>query len=227
MKLVKRQKERSPDLPAYLHFGPVSYILPSHFGFCLGVRNAIERAYETLSLNPNKRVFMLSELIHNPFVNEDLLERGLNYLQSDRGIPLPDPNTGKMLWETLTKNDIVIIPAFGATDEDKLRLIEKGLPLNQYDATCMLVEKVWKAARRYGKEGCTVIIHGKVEHEETKATFSNSAAFAPSLSFGIKKGLRSLEKSFSPKIRTKKNDSLSSLELSVPRDLTHRKTSKN
>ncbi len=187
IKLVKRQKERSPDIPATLNFGAVSYILPSHFGFCLGVRNAIERAYETLSLNPNKRVFMLSELIHNPFVNEDLLARGLHYLQSDRGVPLLDSDTGKPLWDTLTKEDIVIIPAFGATDEDKIRLIEKGLPLNKYDATCMLVEKVWKAARRYGQEGYTVIIHGKTEHEETKATFSNSAAYAPSLIIRDKK----------------------------------------
>ncbi len=187
IKLVKRQKERSPDIPATLNFGAVSYILPSHFGFCLGVRNAIERAYETLSLNPDKRVFMLSELIHNPYVNEDLLARGLRYLQSDRGIPLQDSETGKLLWDTLTEKDIVIIPAFGATDEDKTRLIEKGLPLNRYDATCMLVEKVWKAARRYGREGYTVIIHGKTEHEETKATFSNSAAYAPSLIIRDKK----------------------------------------
>ncbi len=187
IKLVKRQKERSPDIPAILNFGAISYILPSHFGFCLGVRNAIERAYETLSLNPDKRVFMLSELIHNPFVNEDLLGRGLRYLQSDRGIPLKDLDTGKLHWDTLTQEDIVIIPAFGATDEDKTRLIEKGLPLNEYDATCMLVEKVWKAARRYGREGYTVIIHGKTEHEETKATFSNSAAYAPSLIIRDKK----------------------------------------
>jgi 4-hydroxy-3-methylbut-2-enyl diphosphate reductase len=75
----------------------------------------------------------------------------------------------------LGKDDVVIIPAFGATDEDKVRLIEKGIAINRYDATCMLVEKVWKAARRFGREGYTVIIHGKAEHEETKATFSNAA----------------------------------------------------
>ncbi len=75
----------------------------------------------------------------------------------------------------------MIIPAFGATDEDKIRLLEKGLPLNEFDATCMLVEKVWKAARRFSAEGHTVIIHGKAEHEETKATFSNTARFGPAL----------------------------------------------
>lgn len=181
IKAAKRTKERSATEPATLDFGPVEYVLPSHFGFCLGVQNAIERAYETIAANPEKRVFMLSELIHNPFVNEDLKRRGLRYLQSDKGVPACDPNTGEPYWDTLTDEDIVIIPAFGARDEDKVRLIERGLPLNAYDATCMLVEKVWKAAKSYGRKGFTVVIHGKAEHEETKATFSNSSKYAPSV----------------------------------------------
>jgi 4-hydroxy-3-methylbut-2-enyl diphosphate reductase len=171
-----------------LDFGAVRYVIPSHFGFCLGVKNAIERAYESLAENPGKRVFMLSELIHNPFVNEDLLQRGLRYLQSDKGVPFGvdgtpvQPGASRpLLWDTLTADDVVIIPAFGATDEDKKKLIRKGLRVAQYDATCMLVEKVWKAARAFGREGFTVIIHGKSEHEETKATFSNTRRHAPSL----------------------------------------------
>ena len=181
IKRLKRTKERSSAAPAELDFGAVRYVLPSHFGFCLGVQNAIERAYETIADNPGRRVFMLSELIHNPFVNDDLLARGLRFLQSDKGRPLTDPVTGHPLWDELRTDDIVIVPAFGATDDDKRRLIERGLELNRHDATCMLVEKVWKAARRYGQLGYTVIIHGKHEHEETKATFSNSAKHAPSL----------------------------------------------
>lgn len=181
IKELKRSKERAAISPATLDFGAVKYVLPSHFGFCLGVRNAIERAYETIAENPDKRVFMLSELIHNPFVNEDLSARGLKYLQSDKGAPIKDSDTGQAYWDSLTSDDIVIIPAFGARDEDKLKLIERGIPLNPYDATCMLVEKVWKAAKRYGQMGYTVVIHGKAEHEETKATFSNSARYAPSL----------------------------------------------
>jgi 4-hydroxy-3-methylbut-2-enyl diphosphate reductase len=181
IKRLRRVKERSAAGPAILDFGAVRYVLPSHFGFCLGVQNAIERAYETIAANPGRRVFMLSELIHNPFVNEDLTARGLRFLQSDKGRPIVDPATGHPLWDDLRCGDIVIIPAFGATDDDKRRLIERGIEVNRHDATCMLVEKVWKAARRYGKLGYTVIIHGKHEHEETKATFSNSSIFAPSL----------------------------------------------
>ena len=174
IKALARRHERTATGPVRLDFGAVHYLIPSHFGFCLGVKNAIERAYETLAENPGRRVFMLSELIHNPFVNDDLIRRGLRYLQTDKGVPHPSAPGGPDLWDTLTPDDVVIIPAFGATDGDKLRLVRKGIAVRQYDATCMLVEKVWKAARAYGREGYTVVIHGKHEHEETKATFSNT-----------------------------------------------------
>jgi 4-hydroxy-3-methylbut-2-enyl diphosphate reductase len=171
--------------PVALDFGAVQYLIPSHFGFCLGVKNAIERAYETLAENPGRRVFMLSELIHNSFVNDDLRGRGLRYLQSDKGVPytvedrLATEAPGQALWwDTLTPEDVVIIPAFGATDEDKRRLVRRGIAVYPNDATCMLVEKVWKAARAFGREGYTVVIHGKFEHEETKATFSNTRRHA-------------------------------------------------
>ncbi len=188
IKTARRIKEKTSSDPAVLDFGIVSYVIPSHFGFCLGVQNAIERAYETVAENPNKRVFMLSELIHNAFVNEDLLARGIRYLQTEKGKPFRedgsianDPGETDTLWNTLTSEDIVIIPAFGATNEDKARLVRKGIDIRENDATCMLVEKVWKAARRYAKEGFTVLIHGKSEHEETKATFSNSSSYGPAL----------------------------------------------
>lgn len=209
IKALARRHERSAAAPVPLDFGAIRYLIPSHFGFCLGVKNAIERAYETLAENRTRRVFMLSELIHNPFVNEDLLRRGLRYLQTDKGVPyttsgrvaaeMPSGALAKegrisdspsssakatedrLLWDTLTSEDIVIIPAFGATDEDKRRLVRKGIAVFHYDATCMLVEKVWKAARTYGREGCTVIIHGKHEHEETKATFSNTRRYGPAV----------------------------------------------
>jgi len=166
-----------------LDFGAARYVIPSHFGFCLGVKNAIERAYETLAENPGKRVFMLSELIHNPFVNEDLLRRGLRYLQTDKGHALPPverprPATPPQLWDTLTPDDIVIIPAFGATDDDKRRLVRRGLAVAPIRRHLHARWRVWKAARAYGREGYTVVIHGKSEHEETKATFSNTRRYA-------------------------------------------------
>ena len=192
IKALARRHERTAAAPVALDFGAVRFFLPSHFGFCLGVKNAIERAYETLAENPGRRVFMLSELIHNPFVNDDLLRRGLRYLQSDKGVPFtvsgrsvstatPATVSDPLRWDTLTPDDIVIIPAFGATDDDKRRLVRRGLAVCAYDATCMLVEKVWKAARAYGRDGYTVVIHGKHEHEETKATFANTRRHAPAV----------------------------------------------
>jgi 4-hydroxy-3-methylbut-2-enyl diphosphate reductase len=181
IKALARQHERTATAPVLLDFGAVRYLVPSHFGFCLGVKNAIERAYEALAENPGRRVFMISELIHNPFVNDDLIRRGLRYLQTDKGLAHAQSPGGPDLWDTLTPDDIVIVPAFGATDEDKRRLVRKGIAVRPYDATCMLVEKVWKAARAYGREGYTVVIHGKHEHEETKATFSNTRRYAPAV----------------------------------------------
>jgi len=193
IKALARRHERTAAGPVTLDFGAVRYLVPSHFGFCLGVKNAIERAYETLAAHPGQRVFMLSELIHNPFVNEDLLQRGLRYLQTDKGVPYAAEADigaaprgravarGTLWWDTLTPEDIVIIPAFGATDDDKRRLVRKGIPIYPYDATCMLVERVWKAARAYGRDGYTVVIHGKHEHEETKATFANTRRYAPAV----------------------------------------------
>ena len=172
-----------------IDFGWIQYVLPSHFGFCLGVQNAIERAYETIANHPNRSIYMLSELIHNPFVNNDLNKRGLKYLQTDKGEWLNDKGViceqkiaqSEALWNQLESDDIVIIPAFGATHEDKLRLIKKGILLRDFDATCMLVEKVWKTIKEHAVNGFTTFIHGKYYHEETKATFSNAIAYGPAL----------------------------------------------
>ena len=188
IKAVRRTKEKVSSEPVLLDFGRVQYVLPSHFGFCLGVQNAIERAYETIANHPQQTIYMLSELIHNPFVNKDLNERGLKYLQTDKGEWLnangsicENRSDAEALWNQLKPEDIVIIPAFGATHEDKLRLIKKGMLLKDFDATCMLVEKVWKTIKEHAQEGFTTLIHGKYYHEETKATFSNAIAYGPAL----------------------------------------------
>ena len=188
IKSIRRIKEKISNDPITLNFGAVEYILPSHFGFCLGVQNAIERAYETIANYPEHNIYMLSELIHNPFVNNDLNKRGLRYLQTDKGQwlntngePISDLSDPSALWNQLQLQDIVIIPAFGATHEDKIRLIKKGLALKEFDATCMLVEKVWKAIKKHSEAGFTTLIHGKYYHEETKATFSNALSHGPAL----------------------------------------------
>lgn len=167
----KMKKDFSPTL---LDFGPLQIFLARHFGFCYGVENAIEIAFRTVDEHAGKRIFLLSEMIHNPFVNDDLKQRGVQFLMNTRGEQMVDMST-------LTGDDIVIIPAFGTTldMENKLRGI--GIQIEKYDTTCPFVEKVWNRSEQIAKKGYSVVVHGKPSHEETRATFSHSAANAPTV----------------------------------------------
>ncbi len=166
---------RKKDLtPSVLDFGPVRFILPRHFGFCYGVENAIEISYRALKENPDKRILLLSEMIHNPAVNEDLLRNGIRFIMDTEG-------NHYLPWEEVTDADVVIIPAFGTTIEIMTMLTEKGVNLQRYDTTCPFVEKVWKRSSEIGHKGFTVLIHGKSRHEETRATFSHSYQHAPAV----------------------------------------------
>ncbi|MDP4117499.1 MAG: 4-hydroxy-3-methylbut-2-enyl diphosphate reductase, partial [Bacteroidota bacterium] len=160
--------------PTELDFGPVKFIIARHFGFCFGVENAIEIAYRTINENKGKRIFLLSEMIHNPGVNEDLYNQGVRFLMDTSGKHIYD-------WNNLTADDIVIIPAFGTTREIESILKEKNIDPYKYNTTCPFVEKVWNRAGQLGENNYTVIIHGKHFHEETRATFSHSKSKAPSL----------------------------------------------
>jgi 4-hydroxy-3-methylbut-2-enyl diphosphate reductase len=157
-----------------LDFGPVQFILARHFGFCYGVENAIEISYRALEENSDKKVYLLSQMIHNPEVNSDLQSRGIQFIMDTDG-------TQFIPWEEIHPEDVVIIPAFGTTLEIEHLLIEKGVQVQKYNTTCPFVEKVWNRAEKLGQDNYTVIIHGKPRHEETKATFSHSAKHAPSV----------------------------------------------
>ncbi len=166
---------RKKDIsPIKLDFGPVRFFIARHFGFCFGVENAIEIAYKTIDQNPEKKIYLLSEMIHNPGVNNDLMNRGLKFIFNTSGRQLID-------WDELKKDDIVLIPAFGTTLEIEQTLKEKGLFIETYDTTCPFVEKVWNRSSLLGGQGYTIIIHGKYFHEETRATFSHSIRNAPAV----------------------------------------------
>ncbi len=166
---------RKKDLtPLELDFGSIRFFIPRHFGFCYGVENAIEISYKTIEHNPDKRIFLLSEMIHNPKVNADLQNRGVKFLMDTSGKNLID-------WSELSKDDIVIIPAFGTTLEVQKKLEEIGIAAYEYNTTCPFVEKVWNRSSQLGKEDFTIIIHGKHYHEETRATFSHSKTHSQSL----------------------------------------------
>lgn len=162
----KMKKDFSPTI---LEAGSLHLILARHFGFCYGVENAIEIAFRAVAENPGKRVFLLSEMIHNPGVNADLQNLGVKFIMDTKGNML-------MAWDELTSDDIVIIPAFGTTLELENTLRDKGIEPSRYETTCPFVEKVWNRAEKIGKDGYTIIVHGKPNHEETRATFSHSQA---------------------------------------------------
>ncbi len=160
--------------PTRLDFGSLEILLPRHFGFCYGVENAIEIVYKTIENHPDKQIYLISEMIHNPMVNKDLVDNGVQFIQDTKGNQLID-------WSTIKAEDIVLIPAFGTTIETEKLLTDIGVDLQEYDTTCPFVEKVWKRSKSLGTEGHTIVIHGKPDHEETRATFSHAAESGPAI----------------------------------------------
>ncbi len=164
--------------PSVLDFGPVRFKIARHFGFCYGVENAIEIAYRALEEHPEKaaagRIFLLSEMIHNPQVNGDLQERGMRFLRTTGGEQL-------IPFDDLTPDDVVLIPAFGAALEVEEALQRRGVDTETYDTTCPFVEKVWRKSRQIGHKDYTVVVHGKRHHEETRATISHALREAPAV----------------------------------------------
>ena len=175
-----KQKRKADDkmkrdyTPTRLDIGSLQIVLARHFGFCYGVENAIEIAFRAVSENPGKRIFLLSEMIHNPGVNADLQALGIRFIMDTKGNML-------MSWDDLTADDVVIIPAFGTTLETEQILKNKGINPTQYETTCPFVEKVWNRAGKIGDDGYTIVVHGKPGHEETRATFSHSKAHTPTV----------------------------------------------
>ena len=166
-----RKKDFSPTL---LDFGSIQFLIARHFGFCYGVENAIEIAYKAVEENPGKNIYLLSQMIHNPIVNADLKEKGIRFIMDTEGNQFIE-------WDDLTCDDVIIVPAFGTTLEIEARIKSIGLTTEKYNTTCPFVEKVWKVSNKLGKNDYTIIIHGKHNHEETKATFSHSESSGPSL----------------------------------------------
>jgi 4-hydroxy-3-methylbut-2-enyl diphosphate reductase len=176
---IKQQRKQEDKLkkdfiPTLLDLGPLQIYLARHFGFCYGVENAIEIAFNTIDENPGKRIFLLSEMIHNPQVNADLVARGVQFLQDTYGKQL-------IPFEEITADDVVIIPAFGTTLEIENLLNEKGIVTEKYNTTCPFVEKVWNRSEQIAEKGYSIVVHGKPKHEETRATFSHASLHTPTV----------------------------------------------
>ncbi len=144
--------------------GRLTIHLAREFGFCYGVERAVDYAYQTRKKFPDSRVFLTGEIIHNPHVNNQLRAQGIRFLT--------DPGEDRT---TLGHDDVVILPAFGVSVDDMVRLDRQGCTL--VDTTCGSVLTVWKNVKRYAQDGFTSIIHGKLHHEETRATASQASLF--------------------------------------------------
>lgn len=148
-----------------LEVGGLKFILAMEFGFCYGVERAVEYAYETVAKFPGRRIFLTGEIIHNPHVNTKLERMGVRFLpQSEHK------------YEQVLSDDVVIVPAFGIPATDLDLLAKKGCIV--VDTTCGSVLNVWKNVERYARQGITSVIHGKYEHEETRATFSRTTLYS-------------------------------------------------
>ena len=156
--LVDRMKASDYTLTA----GPVTIRLAREFGFCYGVERAVEYAYQTRRKFPERRIVLVGEIIHNPYVNARLREMGIEILDREAGRVFDFSSIGP--------EDVVILPAFGVTIEDFEQLRARGCIL--VDTTCGSVLNVWKRVENYAREGFTAVIHGKYYHEETRATAS-------------------------------------------------------
>lgn len=140
-----------------LRAGPLTFRIAKEMGFCYGVERAVEYAYQTRVKFPDRRVFLTSELIHNPHVNGRMREQGIEFLET---------------YDQVSSEDVVIIPAFGVTLTEMAFLHQRGCIM--VDTTCGSVMNVWKNVDRYARDGFTTIIHGKHTHQETLATCSRA-----------------------------------------------------
>ncbi len=161
--LVDRMRQEGFSLEA----GGVTFRLAQEFGFCYGVDRAIEYAYETREKFPERRIFITGEIIHNPGVNQRLQDMGIRFL---------DGRDGEASYDGLLEDDVVLLPAFGVP-LDQMSLL-RGKNCILVDTTCGSVLNVWKNVDKFTRDGFTALIHGKYDHEETRATASRATKHA-------------------------------------------------
>ena len=145
-------------------FGALVFHFPEHFGFCYGVDKAIDMVFETCSRFANRRIFLTDQLIHNPYINGKLKEKGVEYLKRDE--------RHLLVCDGLKAGDVVVVSAFGTDFRDIERLEAKGVMI--VDSTCGAITSVWKRVESYAKNGFITVMHGKRNHEETRATLSQA-----------------------------------------------------
>ena len=168
----KSHNDTKDFLPINIKLKNFEIFLPKSFGFCFGVRNAMKIVSDAIHDNKSKNIYLLSEVIHNQNINDALINEGVKFIFD---------KTNKQLipYDKLASDDTCIIPAFGTTTQIYKILNDKIKKENIYDACCPFVKKVWEASKKIGLQNATIMIHGKFNHEETKATFSQAKEYGP------------------------------------------------
>lgn len=147
-----------------LEIDGLTFRFPEHFGFCYGVDKAIDMVFETCERFADRRIFLTDQLIHNPFINGKLREKGVRYLQRDA--------RHLLITDELVSGDIVVVSAFGTDFRDIDSLGARGVTI--VDSTCGAIINVWKRVEGYARQGFITLMHGKRNHEETRATVSRA-----------------------------------------------------
>ncbi len=142
--------------------GRVTVRCAERFGFCWGVDKAVSMVHDALADGRYRQIWLLSQIIHNPTVNRDLVDRGVKFL---KGAGAPE-----RAFARVARDDLVVIPAFSAEVNDLRRVQAIGCDI--LDTTCPWVERPHRRTERLIAEGYTSVIHGKVGHDETRATCS-------------------------------------------------------
>jgi len=166
-----KKKDISPSI---INIGDIDFYIGRHFGFCYGVKNAIEICYQAIKKYPKKKIYLLSQMIHNQMINNDLNENGILFIMDTEGNQL-------IPWNNIEKNDIVIIPAFGTSLEVLEILKKKQINTEKFNTTCPFVSKVWNRSKQIAAEGYTIIVYGRSKHEETRSTFSRAKKYGPAI----------------------------------------------
>ena len=146
--------------------GDVTINLAEAFGFCWGVERAVAMAYETRTHFPTEKIWITNEIIHNPSVNQRLTQMNVDFIPVEEGIKD---------FSVVQANEVVILPAFGASVQEMKLLNDKKCTI--VDTTCPWVSKVWNSVEKHKKRSYTSIIHGKYKHEETIATSSFAGTY--------------------------------------------------
>ena len=142
-------------------------LLPEVFGFCRGVQRALgmlDRAIDRCQ-RENRNIFLLGEIIHNPWVNDHFRRRGVSVLTR-----LEIDNLEKHV----TGVDCAVVPAFGVSLEVERRLKAIGCPI--IDTSCGDVRRLWRWGEKAVANGFAILIFGRALHDETVVTKSRLAA---------------------------------------------------